>query len=266
MHTTPLPSSRWSTPPVRVIAAAAITALMALAAAGWAVNLAVAHHPLAAATTGAWATVIGSAITAFALMNTGSHTAVVHVEDRSISVHSSRGLDIALRIILAGLLVAGLAGALTLLRHGQDLQAITDMTSTRSSSRQQTRLILASVLALLIGAGTAPRWLNPRLISVSITLTPTGIQCGRAFSSFSVDWDEIVDVTDRYPARRPIAMPIVFHLRDGRQKVWSAAALGAQATNLYPLIRDYHANPHLRAELGNGQVAQRLGSHTHTLG
>ncbi|MGJ6127280.1 hypothetical protein QN239_32395 [Mycolicibacterium sp. Y3] len=234
---------------------------MAIAAAAWAFNLAVnKHHVLAAVTVGAWATVMACGIAAIALRTVWPSPNSVRVAPSSLSIHPPRSAEVIIRLILAALLIAGITGVATWLQHGADLADIIgpDTTITHSASRQQTRLITASVLALLVGAITAPRWLGPGSMTGSLTLTPDGVYCRRAFSGFTINWDDIEEIDDQYRGRQKHLKPIVFRLVGGKQKACFMSQFGADAAELYWMINEYHRHPERRIELEGSRAAERL--------
>jgi Fe-S-cluster formation regulator IscX/YfhJ len=170
--------------------------------------------------------------------------------------------------VFAAMLVAGIAGVATWLSHGADFDEFASHTRTftHSPDRQQTRLIIASVLALAIGTVSAPLWLGPRSMRGSLVVTPWGVQCRRPLSGFTLPWNDIAAVDDEYQQGRQQRQlkPLTFRLTDGRQKVCYLSQFGDDATELYCMIVHYHRNPALRIELTDGRAAQRLRDRTFT--
>jgi hypothetical protein len=91
-----------------------------------------------------------------------------------------------------------------------------------------------------------------------LKLTPVGIDDANVAFTKSVDWDDVVNVTDSAETKRT-RKPVVLCLQDGSEGIIGGADIYVpRGAALYWMVRHYWRNPHERPELTDGQALDRL--------
>jgi hypothetical protein len=91
-----------------------------------------------------------------------------------------------------------------------------------------------------------------------LKLTPAGIDNANVAFTKSVDWDDVVNVTDSAETKRT-RKPIVLCLQDGSEEIIGGADIYVpRGAALYWMVRHYWHNPQDRPELTDGRALDRL--------
>ena len=91
-----------------------------------------------------------------------------------------------------------------------------------------------------------------------LRLTSTGIDNANIVFTKSIDWDDIVNITDTSQTKRT-RKAIVLCLQDGSEEVIEGADLYVpRGAALYWMMRHYWAHPDDRSELIDGRAVERL--------
>jgi hypothetical protein len=91
-----------------------------------------------------------------------------------------------------------------------------------------------------------------------VGLSPDGVDIANIISTESVDWDEIVQVTDTVQGKKT-RKAVVLQMRDGSEKVIDGADLYAPGgATLYWMVRHYWLLAEDRTELGDGRALERM--------
>ena len=91
-----------------------------------------------------------------------------------------------------------------------------------------------------------------------VGLSSQGVDIANIVYTESVDWDDIVQVTDTAQERKT-RKAVVLQLQDGSEKVIDGADFYAPGgATLYWMVRHYWLHAEDRAELGDGQALERM--------
>lgn len=91
-----------------------------------------------------------------------------------------------------------------------------------------------------------------------LKLTATGIDNANVAFTRSVDWDDVVNVSDSAETKRT-RKAIVLSLQDGTEEIIEGADLYVpRGAALYRMVRHYWRHPDGRAELTDGRAVDRL--------
>ncbi len=257
---------RWNHPPVKTFFPHAIGGIVTLVLGCWAVTVAVGtHHVLATATIASWAILCGTLTGGAVLQAMRIRRNSIRTHTDSVTIRPPLFLDVNARLMFASLFLAGALTTVTWLQHGVAWTDIVGRETPHSHNIQAGRFIIGAWLAVGLGTISMPFWLSPHLMNGTLTLSPRGIQCRRPLRSFTINWDDIAEITNHYKeGRRNTIQPIVFRLTNGRQKVYALAQFADDAADLYAMIINYHQHPERRTELTNDRAAQRLRTHDFT--
>lgn len=111
--------------------------------------------------------------------------------------------------------------------------------------------------------GTANLWsLFTRGGSSFQRLSPHGFELGQGVSSVNGEWDDVVDITDRRPGRRPpVRATLVVTFSDGKVRTQAIDSYTPGGQALRRLVRYYWINPDRRDELTDGRAIERLAQY-----
>jgi len=94
--------------------------------------------------------------------------------------------------------------------------------------------------------------------SVRFRISETSLEFADLSRTREWVWDDVVDVVDNIPKKRP-RHPIVFELKNAEPVVVSnAGGYAPSGAALYWMIRHYWLHPENRTELSNGRALERL--------
>ncbi len=84
-------------------------------------------------------------------------------------------------------------------------------------------------------------------------------ELGQGVSSITGDWDDVVDIADRRPGKRPPVRATLFvKFSDGKVRTQVVDSYTPGGTALRRLVRYYWMNPDRRVELADGMAAERF--------
>jgi hypothetical protein len=198
--------------------------------------------------------VFGFAVFCFGLLgivtwrNEGSITPRGTFDASGTTIRPNRGIDLFTQLWLV-VTVAAMALYAVLAPLGKlDIPA----------GREQ-RYSLPVVGAAIAVVGVPMLWGAFRRGSMKyLRLRPNGFDFEQGLSSAHRAWDEVKDVTDQAPGRRPVSSAIVMVMSDGHTPTMTAATFTPDGKALRDMVRFYWQHPERRVELTDGRAVERL--------
>jgi hypothetical protein len=93
-------------------------------------------------------------------------------------------------------------------------------------------------------------------------LSPRGFELSQGVSSVNGEWDDVVEMADRRPGKRPpIRATLVVTFSDGKVRTQAIDSYTPGGEALRRLVRYYWINPDRRDELTDGRAIERLAEY-----